>query len=313
MKQAASTQALDAENCSVCTYRGAADAWECDQMQHMNVKFIAERLSRADMFFRSTQSVFARQVNIRVEAEKISFRREIKPGRPFLIRTRLERKCTNTSIVVHELVFADNGDVSAQGIVCLRNGAPVGSHPTAETSESGEPIAAIEQLVRPDVGLKESGRSVVGPEDHSGADIRREALVRLINHGASVAGLDRGRQWSDDGRLRVGSAMLEVAIRRRSPLPIGAPLIIRSGLKARSDKVLTVFHHLLEADGSTVAIEAASTHLFFDLASRRAIQIPTKVQQLAASQGPPDLDEVPHPLVPATIRGNEDDNSPVLS
>jgi acyl-CoA thioester hydrolase len=273
------------------TYRGVADAWECDQMQHMNVRFIGERFSRADSFlFASLGLDHADGGVVRLESERLTFSKEIVPGKPLLIESGCSYDAqSNVLSVRHDLKFADSGTLSATAITryhvdkCPQALAanPAKSIPYVGAIMDNAPVQSG-LVFDPQVELSECGRTFLSSGDYKNGDLSRETLVRLINHAASCAGLDRGRRQPEIGQSGIGSATLDIRVKRCSLPRQTLPVLVMSGLKARSAKTIIVLHRLIDATTSDVIAEAASTHVFFEIASRAAIRIPTAVSMLIA-------------------------------
>jgi acyl-CoA thioester hydrolase len=277
---------------SMQTYRGVADAWECDQMQHMNVRFIGERFSKADSFLFASlgfdQSGETGQSAIRLETEKLTFSKEILPGKPLLIESSFDYAAQSNKLWVrHDLKFVDTGVVSATSIArhrvescpeALRRHSEVSSREASLAAEHASMETSV--ILDPQVALSECGRNVLSSIDYGNGDVSRETLVRLINHAASCAGLDRGRRHHGDGGAGTGSAALEILLKRCAPARLGMQVVVMSGMKARSAKTITVLHRVIDTTTAGVIAEAASTHVFFEIASRAAIPIPADVSPL---------------------------------
>ncbi len=184
------------------TYRGAVDAWECDQMQHMNIQHFARRIGMAEryllaQFGLSSSALHGRQLHAVARREHIAFAKELRAGCPIVGRSVPVAVGGDHQLrLQHELINGISGDI------CM---------------------TACSEYALVDSG----GVHHPWPE----------ALVQAIDASASQAELS----W----RPSAGG----------------------------SGKIVHIEHHLQEAVTGRELVTMATAHVFFDVASRKAIAL----------------------------------------
>jgi acyl-CoA thioester hydrolase len=285
------------------TYRGAVDAWECDQMQHMNIQHFARRIGMAERYLLahfglSSSALHGRQLHAVARREHIAFAKELRAGCPIVGRSVPVAVSGDHQLrLQHELIN------SISGVICMTACSEYalvdsgGAHhpwPEALVLAIDASASQAEPPLRPSAGDGgngiECGRCIVSEDDCQAGDVTREVLVRLANHAGSHVGLEKGRRW-EDGRLAVGSATLHLAIERHAAILPGTMLQIRSALTRSSGKIVHIEHQLLDAVTGRELATMATAHVFFDVASRKAIAVPDGLTRPISEAGvsPPAL------------------------
>jgi acyl-CoA thioester hydrolase len=258
------------------TYRGAVDAWECDQMGHMNIQFYAQRfdLSEQVALDGDRQGVGndlltgAKSNPLR---ERLTFHSELRAGAPIEITmSALEPVDQGIFRVRHALTKADDGVLAATADIDY------------EVSEAEQqPQQAQRRWAQPSVlidknrsDLRHCGRSPISDGDVRNARLRRQKLVALLNHASCHAGLERGRQRDLEGRLIVGSATLDMEMIVHGQVLAGMLLDVRSMLTRKTGKLVDACHVIIDAGTDTPLYSVTATHVFFDARTRKAIEIP---------------------------------------
>ena len=267
------------------TYRGAVDAWECDQMQHMNIQHFARRIGMAEryllaQFGLSSSALHGRQLHAVARREHIAFAKELRAGCPIVGRSVPIAIGGGRQLrLQHELINGISGDIcmtACSEYALVDSGGVHHPWPEALVQAIDASASQAELSWRPSAGDGgdgiECGRGIVAEDDCQACDVTREVLVRLANHAGSHVGLEKGRQW-EDGRLAVGSATLHLAIERHAAILPGTMLQIRSALTRSSGKIVHIEHHLQEAVTGRELVTMATAHVFFDVASRKAIAL----------------------------------------
>ncbi|WP_045014622.1 acyl-[acyl-carrier-protein] thioesterase [Bradyrhizobium sp. LTSP849] len=268
------------------TYRGAVDAWECDQMLHMNIQHFARRIGMAEryllaQFGLSSSALHGRQLHLVAAREHIAFAKELRAGCPIVGRSVPVAIGGNHQLrLQHELINGISGDpcmTACSEYALVDSGGAHHPWPEALVQAIDAAASQAESPLRPSAGDGgngiECGRCIVSEDDCQAGDVTREVLVRLANHAGSHVGLEKGRQW-EDGRLTVGSATLHLTIERHAAILPGTMLQIRSALTHNSGKIVHIEHHLLDAVTGREFATMATAHVFFDVASRKAIAVP---------------------------------------
>lgn len=283
------------------TYRGAVDAWECDQMQHMNIQHFARRIGMAEryllaQFGLSSSALRERQLHVVAVREHIAFAKELRAGCPIVGRSAPVAVGEDHQLrLQHELINGISGDIcmAARSEYALVDSGGA-HHPWPEGLVQAIDASAsqAEPRRRPSAGdggdSIECGRYIVSEDDCHAGDVTREVLVRLANHAGSHVGLEKGRRW-EDGRLTVGSATLHLAIERHAAILPGTMLQIQSALTHSTGKIVHAEHHLQDAVTRQKLATMATAHVFFDVASRKAIALPNGLARPVSENSPSAL------------------------
>jgi acyl-CoA thioester hydrolase len=258
------------------TYRGAVDAWECDQMGHMNIQFYAQRFDLSEQVafdgaWHGAGSDLLMREKPNPLRERWTFHNELRAGVPIEITmSTLEPVDPEVLRVRHTLTKVDDGVLAATADIDYEVSE-------AEQPPQRAPWQSTQSSVTVDknrAGLRHCGRSPISDGDVRDARLRRQKLVAMLNHASCHAGLERGRQRDLEGRLIVGSATLDMEISVHGPVLAGMLLDVRSMLTRRSGKLVDVRHVIIDAGTDTPLYSVAATHVFFDARTRKAIEIP---------------------------------------
>lgn len=282
------------------TYRGAVDAWECDQMQHMNIQHYARRVSLAERYFfaacgLSRSSLERSSLSVQTMQEGLRFAKELRVGSPIVGRSiPLCIDQNNELHIKHQLLNAQQGDVCLTSHTRYRLVDPEGSNAAwpetlADLTDRSRDVSQFEPPSSALVGaiaLKECARLIVSQEECEGGEMTREALVRLANHACSHVGLEHGRQWNG-GQLLVGSATLQLEMARHAQIAPETLLVVQSKIGAGAGKTVRTMHQVLRADDQQRVATIWTTNIFFDVSSRKALPIPTSVKDLLSQRVAP--------------------------
>ncbi|KAA5803368.1 thioesterase [Alkalicaulis satelles] len=281
-------------------WRGNANAWECDELGHLNVRFYlakaweaiealaCEAGMRAPFQPGATATLIAREVIVR-------FLAEARPGAPLVIRGSVrqvdEAGLTADLIMDHAAlgkpaaafsVHLDHVDPASarpfawSGRVRARLDALTGAAPPecAPRSLSQAPPAADVSLGRADaLGLEEIGRGRINPQD---ADrfgrMRLEFAMGKVSD--SVIHLSAGfpEQWRayQAGQAPgAASALLEARIVMRRWPQAGEGFVIRSGLAGAGGKVRHLVHWVCDPVSGAPLWTMQGVGCLLDLDTRR--------------------------------------------
>jgi acyl-CoA thioester hydrolase len=264
------------------TFRGTVDAWECDQMGHLNVSFYGRCFSMADKWvFRGLPHGGS---GIRVAGERIAFSAELRYGTPISIRSY--RSSSGPSpILHHELYddacgrpsasiaiaydFDDGSNRAASSIIeralarlPLRSGAveaPGGTR--RRVQRKGRPYAVL------------TGRRVLLETDDGFADVDRETLIHLANQAVPNLGLDAYRLRDPDGHLSIGSATIGLTVARHRRARAGEAISVYSRVAELGRRSLGLVHDVC-GDGGTAIARMEATLVFIEMKTRRSLPLP---------------------------------------
>ena len=228
------------------THRSAVDAWECDQMGHMNVRFFGRRFDEAEQdAMRTLGNVATWPVT-----DVLTFAREARVGAPLRIETQL------AAGALHHRLLDDRADIPLATLATTLGEA-------RETSLDGA------------VTWTECARFILRREECVGDVLAREASLRLANHAAAHLGLDRHRARDWHGALTLGSAMVACTLYRTAPVEPGTAIRVDSRFGRAGTKSIRLLHRVWDAAKDRVVAEAEVTTVFFDMATRRSVPLPT--------------------------------------
>jgi acyl-CoA thioester hydrolase len=258
------------------TYRGAVDAWECDQMGHMNIQFYAQRFDLSEQVgldgaWQSVGNDLLARGRLGPLRERLTFHSELRAGAPIEITmSTFEPVYPEILRVRHTLTKADDGVLAATADIDYEV-SEAEHQPQRAPRRSTPPSVPIDKNR---TGLRHCGRSPISDGDVRNAGLRRQKLVAMLNHKSCHAGLERGRQRDLEGRLIVGSATLDMEIIVHGHVLAGMLLDVRSVLTRKTGKLVDARYVIIDAGTDTPLYSVAATHVFFDARTRKAIEIP---------------------------------------
>ena len=258
-------------------WRGVANAWECDELGHLNVRFylakaaeavggLAGALAMPDAFTAQPHAtLIAREITVR-------FLAEARPGAPLAIRGGIidHDETGLTAALIMDQCSLDTP--AAAFTVRLEHYAPAFQRtfpwsartraafdalmiePPAECqarSLSAGPASRDAGLKRADVlGLKSVGRGLINADEVDAlGHMRAEFAFGKISDGVihfRQAWPDHWAALRDQREIEVSGAVLEARIVMRRWPRAGEGYVIRSGVKAATDTVRTLVHWVID-------------------------------------------------------------------
>lgn len=260
-------------------WRGCANAWECDELGHLNVRFylakaweavgdLADRNGMPDAFQAGATAT------LRPSLTTIRYLAEVRPGAPLFITgcvTDIGNTSASLCLLVHH---AASEKVAAVFSLSLEHCQPAGgvsfewperAIASLESLRSAKPAIAASRSLSdeaPDkdirlaeadrLNLQEIGRGRINPEDCDAYGLMMpEHLQGKISNSVANYAAGFPEQFSDhaaDGG-NVGGALLEgrIAIRRWPRL--GQGYVIRTGLRSADRNVRKIVHWVFDKQG----------------------------------------------------------------
>ena len=299
-------------------WRGGVNAWECDEMGHMNVRFhltraqeglagLARRLRLPDAFRSDAVST------LNVREMHVRFHREAHAGAPLSMSgavTRWGGSDADVALVLRHpdetvastfrlrvehatpegRVFAwpDRAREAAQALI-----SEVPTEAQGRSLAFGDDPQVSASLARADaLDLVCIGRGVLQP---SGCDVhgrmRPDEFIGRVSDGAArlVRPLREAARACNAEARRVGGAVLEYRLLIREPARAGDHLELRSGLVASEGKVTRVVHWMLDPERSRPWVSSEAVVVSFDLDTRKALAIAGEARQALAAHLKPEL------------------------
>ena len=280
-------------------WRGAGQAWECDELGHLNVRFylakamnalggFAEAAGMGGAFTPSaTATLILREAHLRYHAE-------VLPGRPLVIHGAVDAFSDSELTLALVMTDAASGAVHAAQRLTLVHADPKTGRAfpfarrtsaaldalSAPTPEPARPRGLAQTpgaldctATRADaLGLETTGRSRIGPDD---VDVfgRLRADLTIGKISDTVVNFSAGlvEQWDAAARgepLSIASAVLEARMRVRRLPCVGSGFVLRSGLADVSAKTRRAVHWALDSASGEALWTMDAVVCMMDLGTR---------------------------------------------
>ena len=281
------------------THRGSVDAWECDENQHLNVRFYVAKAHEGLPFLLAESgwppsSLQAMGARPRVLGQHLRFLREARVAAPLTVYAGIaaarERQLTLYEEVRHSLTQEVMATLVTELALVGPGGEPRVLAPSAAAPRCGIPphgaprgVPAAEPVLRPDraavagLGFVEIGRGTVAASECDGYG--ELELFRYIGRVAdSVVNLMTHFQTPDELARRShgveGGALIELRIAYHAPLRAGSPFTVHSGIRAVARKVQRFVHLVYEEPAGACAASFDAVAVAMDLRARKAVELP---------------------------------------
>ncbi|MBI1238713.1 MAG: hypothetical protein GC199_05155 [Alphaproteobacteria bacterium] len=280
------------------SYRGYVNAWECDEMGHMNVQFFLGKAEEATHALAARLGLRPADPDgalLRARSHHIRFHREMRPSDLVVIRSGVVETAGDRARVLHTLEEGLSGALATtltlEATIIDRAGdARPLPHDAAislatDTIPQAAPRAAtLSSLPAADLaqadadGLIESIRNVVQPTecDAAGAMTPRAVMGRFSEaqgHFWAHIGIPRHEQAARG----LATATTEYAIRYHALPRAGTCLSVRTGLAGLTQRTVRMRHWVFDAMTGAALVSAEGIALLMDKAVRRAVAIPDDV------------------------------------
>ncbi len=299
-------------------WRGGVNAWECDEMGHMNVRFhVARALEGLFGLARLLQLPDAAKPGaastLIVREQHVRFLREAHAGAPLSMTGCVTAWREAEAEVALVLLHADGAPASAfrlrvahatpdgRAFPWPARAARAAEALTAEVPAAalprslgfGDAPAAQASLARADsLGLVCIGRGVIQPAgcDAHGA-MRADEFMGRVSDGAAtlMRPVRDAAQAAAPGAGRVGGAMLEHRLLMLDRPRAGDHFELRSGLAALEGKVTRVVHWMLDPVSGRPWMSSEAVVVSFDLDTRKALPMGEDARLALADRLQPEL------------------------
>ena len=260
-------------------WMGTANAWECDEMGHMNVRHYLAKAEDALALLLTDLGAGPRQV----QRQHVRYHRETRAGTPLLIRGGVVADTAAPTIYI-EFMSPHDGVIRASIVMTLDGGAlpsrsawPLPPHGAPRGLPETAPRAEATLAKADAAGLREIYRGVVRRDqlDEAGL-LRPHQVVALVSDGVAHLMMsltpDRGTQAG------VGGAALEQRIIHRAPARLGDQITIRSGVMEAGEKTMRFCHWVLNRQTGEAVATCEVVAVAFDLAARKALALPAETR-----------------------------------
>lgn len=285
-------------------YRSSVQTWECDQMGHLNVQFYVEK--SVEGLEALAQAIglgpaYARQHDtgfVPVD-HHLRFHRELRPGTPMTMRAGVLDVREHSLRVVQELFNMADNTLAATMIL------DAGFVSRATLKPHVIPVAAREaaesvKVELPDEASPRGITMVVPRQNPTLADAEELGMLTTFQgsvkrHECDAYGRLQVRQYmgrvsdaiptllaqsrepgiaGDVRGSNIGGAALEYRMVHRKAAEDGDVLCLKTGLRHVGNKTYSWCHWLFDVDSGDAVMTAEAVAISFDLAARKAIDIP---------------------------------------
>ena len=281
-------------------WRGNANAWECDELGHLNVRFyIAKAMEavaglsdtigmRGAYSERATATLIPRELTVR-------FLAEARPGAPLSIRGGVTAHDATGLEAVLLLDHAARGVPAAAFTVRLEHAAPATgkvfpfarrtraaldllqvqrpAETAARSLSTGAPERAATLTRADELGLEEISRGRIAPEETDMfARMRPEIAIAKVSDGVVHFQDAFPEQWNAmrQGRApEAASAVLEARLVYHRFPPAGSGFVIRTGLSDVAKKIRTLVHWAFDPASGAHLWSMEAVACLMDLKARK--------------------------------------------
>ncbi len=281
-------------------YRGSVNAWECDENDHLNVRFFVAKANEGLPFVLAelgfTPSALAGLgARPRVVRQHMRFLREARMATPLVVLGGICRHEPHGLTVFSEVRHSLTGAVHATLVteLALFSQAEGRRVPVpqpreelrCEVPEHGAPRGLAGDVPRApprrgalaDLGFEEITRGRVNASEcDAHGELEPFQYVGRVSDGA-VNLMVRYQTEEELARRSEGiegGAVVEFRILHHAPLRAGSLFTIRSGMKAVSRKTQHVVHLFFDEESGACAASCDVIAVAIDLRARKAIELP---------------------------------------
>ncbi len=267
----------------VCGFRGSVNRWECDENDHLNVRFYLRMVWES---LSSALPTLGVRVPNRVVNQHLRFVAEARIATPITGRCALVFVGGETLRVLTELRNTLTGQVLASavstvqaaghGIADCERELPQHAGPRG-LDDADSPLATSTMDEVDDLGLVEIGHGVIRAEE-LGANRELQTYGYMGRLSDSMPNLWSHLQTEEEMRARSegfqGGAVLEYRMAHHGSLREGSGYSVRSGLRHVGDKIQQFEHLMYDVETRRCVMSASAVGIVLDLQTRRSMVIP---------------------------------------
>jgi acyl-CoA thioester hydrolase len=267
-------------------YAGSVNRWECDENDHLNVRFFAHKMQQT-LQYGLIESGIATGANINelcrnVSCQHMRHQAEARIAVPITglfgvleandqhLRIMTELRNTATESVLCTYVIVIKGDFSRIDLdktelpdYAMPRG--IDAHDFYLADRTADELKTM--------GCAVIGRGVIQPEECD-ADGFLQMFMYLGRNSDSMPNLFARFEGEERGNGVVGGAVLEYRLNRFGHLRRGSRYELISGIKSLSGKLQTFVHILFDVDTGQLITGSEALAISMDLVARKSIPIP---------------------------------------
>jgi len=271
-------------------YWGSVNRWECDENDHLNVRFYAQKMNQALQILLLQRNLLAgasaEAMLARIRVQHIRFLREARIATPLRIDCGIVAARDGSLDVLQLMVNNLSGEHLAAFVTTLdidgrALGAPTDAEVPANLGPRGlDPSAPYAQ---PDslrealaLGYHVVGRGVIGGDecDANGILLPHNYIGRVSDGMPNLwAFLNEAADSEARQSGELGGAALEYRLRIHTPLRRGRVFAHLSGVRALGNKTQNMAHVVIDETAGRCAATAEAVGVAMDLQTRRAVPI----------------------------------------
>jgi len=265
---------------------GSVNQWECDENDHLNVRFYAHKVNQAlaIMVAQITDTAPA-EVARTIRSQHVRFLRESRAATPLRVDCGVvaaQPELLDVLSLLHDNV---TGDLLAGVHTRLAVTVDAASHPPVTVPDAARPrgIDPVNLPTPPDglemalrAGFRIVGRGMIAAEECDAAGLLQpHHYVGRISDGMPNlwAFVNPPAERSARASGALGGAALEQRLDIRAPLAAGAVFTQLSGVRAIGGKTQQMAHVIYDETRERVAATMEAVGVAMDLDSRRAVAI----------------------------------------
>jgi len=280
-------------------YRGSVNAWECDENDHLNVRFYLAKANQGLPFVLEAIGLapaLSEKTGLRprIRAQHVRFLKEARPAAPLTVCAGLAASDGPELTLYAEVRHSLSGELLSTLVTDLGFVGPDGA-PRPFTPSPGAPRCTIPEErgprgikrggapLRPDyaavagMGFVEIGRGAVAPwecdpagemELYQYVGRMSDSVVNLLAHFQTEEEMSRRSHGVE------GGALVELRIAFHAPLRAGGLFTIHSGVAAVGRKTQQFVHLFFDEVSQSCVAAAQGIAVAMDLKTRRSIELP---------------------------------------
>lgn len=280
-------------------WRGAANAWDCDEFEHVNVRYYMARLLDGLVGLQCLLGMTTGGSILSPVRHHVRFLREVRAGQAIHLTGGVVSVEANEAVVTQTLIHSHSGHPAAAFTSRVAHATASELRPFPWTDRVRARLEA-NRLERPDHALPRSVPDLDDPAPFYDRDSLKPSYLAVVasaetdvHHRLRDDALmgrfsDAAGQVFDpsayDTPFRMGVAALETRIVRRAPAPrLGRQVAIRSGPAELTEKVERLVHEATGADDGEPLYSAELVAACFDLDRRRIVPFPESYREARAT------------------------------
>jgi len=281
-------------------YWGSVNRWECDENDHLNVRFYAHKMNQALQIFLLQQNLVPESAPDaalrRIQVQHIRFLREARIAAPLRVDCGISG-CREDALDVLQIMVNNVTEEPVAAFLTTIDTTGWGPHLEAEAPvpETAAPRGLdpqapyhmpASQEAAAALGFHVVGRGIIGHDecDATGLLLPHHYIGRVSDGMPNLwAFLNEATDLEARQNGDLGGAALEYRLRIHTPLRSGHVFAHMSGVRSLGNKTQNMAHVVIDETTGRCAATAEAVGVAMDLNSRKAVPIsPERRRRLEA-------------------------------